>query len=102
MSDATNNAASSDGASPASAFVRAHLWQEPLHPEDETLWKSLLADEDNLKNWFRQTGLELVIDKTEGYAFLRQIEPRAMKKCRVSSANNSSAMLPRCCSVYAR
>ena len=60
---------------PLSAFVRAHLWQEPLYAEDKELWKALLAEKDALRTWFRQTGLELVADEAEGYAFLRQIEP---------------------------
>lgn len=59
----------------AAAFVRAHLWQDPLYLEDRELWKALLADRDNLVRWFRETGLDLVIDEGEGYAFLRQIEP---------------------------
>lgn len=76
---------------PASSFVRAHLWQEPLYPEDQDLWKALLASKDELINWFRQTGLELVIDEVEGYAFIRQLEPdgeekvpRLMRKQRLS------------------
>ena len=65
---------------PASAFVRAHLWQEPLYLENRELWKALLEDRDNLIRWFRETGLELVIDEAEGYAYLRQIEPAGDEK----------------------
>lgn len=56
------------------AFVRAHLLKQPLYPEDGKLWEVLLASRDELIAWFRQTGLELIVDTAEGYAFIRQIE----------------------------
>jgi Domain of unknown function (DUF4194) len=80
MSDTFPAAASPGEAFSGSDFVRAHLWQEPLYPEDRELWKALLADKAALRAWFRQTGLELVIDETEGYAFLRQLEPEGDEK----------------------
>lgn len=82
---------SADSTFPLSAFVRAHLWHEPLYLEDKELWAALLAEEGPLIHWFRETGLELVVDRPEGYAFLRQIEPvgdekvpRLMRKQKLS------------------
>lgn len=89
MNDVIPEAGNSDF--PLSSFVRAHLWHEPLYLEDKELWAALLAEEGALTRWFRETGLELVVDKQEGYAFLRQIEPlneekvpRLMRKQKLS------------------
>jgi hypothetical protein len=75
----------------ASSFVRAHLWHDPLYLEDRELWAALLAEEQELTRWFRETGLELVVDRAEGYAFVRQIEaegeekvPRLMRKQKLT------------------
>lgn len=65
---------------PVACFVRAHLWQEPLYLEDGELWGVLLADKENIIRWFQETGLDLIVDETEGYAFLRQIEPSGDEK----------------------
>lgn len=62
---------------PQSSFVKAHLLGGPLYLEDGALWDSLLRDEAEVAGYFRQIGLELVVDAPEGYAFLRQLEPRA-------------------------
>ena len=62
---------------PASSFAKAHLFGGPLYLEDGALWKTLLSDIAEIGNYFRQIGLELVVDETEGFAFLRQFEPRA-------------------------
>lgn len=62
---------------PPGAFVRAHLLREPLYLEDGELWIALLREPERseVANYFRQIGLELVLDEVEGFAFLRQIEP---------------------------
>ena len=62
---------------PASSFVKAHLHGGPLYLEDGALWETLLHDEAEIADYFRQIGLELIVDAPEGFAFLRQLEPRA-------------------------
>lgn len=62
---------------PASSFVKAHLIGGALYLEDGALWDALLREEAEVAAYFRQIGLELVVDAHEGYAFLRQLEPRA-------------------------
>lgn len=62
---------------PQSSFVKAYLLGGPLYLEDGALWDALLRDEAEVAGYFRQIGLELVVDAPEGYAFLRQLEPRA-------------------------
>lgn len=62
---------------PPTAFAKAHLLGGPLYLEDAPLWETLLRDQDEIGGYFRQIGLELVVDEAEGFAFLRQLEPRA-------------------------
>jgi len=62
------------------AFVRAHLWKGPLYLSDGPLWTALLRERENLTAWFHETGLLLVVDESEGYAYLRQIEAEGDEK----------------------
>lgn len=62
---------------PASAFAKAHLLGGPLYLEDGALWEVTVHEQAEIGAYFRQIGLELVVDETEGFAFLRQLEPRA-------------------------
>ena len=57
------------------AFVLARLLVEPLYREDDALWNVLRVDHEPIARFFHQIGQELVVDDTEGYAFIRQIEP---------------------------
>src|SRR3954453_4170956 len=56
------------------SFVLAQLLLAPIYREDSQLWEVVRAERDQVANYFRQIGQELVIDEAEGYAFLRQIE----------------------------
>jgi hypothetical protein len=60
---------------PERNFVLARLLLQPIYREDGSLWEVLRAERDVVTHYFRQIGQELVIDESEGYAFLRQIEP---------------------------
>ncbi len=68
------NEASSRAFAP-SAFVKVALLREPLYVEDGELWKTLMDERDEIAEYFRQVGQELLLDEGEGFAFLRQIEP---------------------------
>lgn len=61
---------------PASAFAKAHLLGGPLYLEDGGLWELTVREQDEIAAYFRQIGLELVVDEAEGFAFLRQLAPR--------------------------
>ena len=56
------------------SFVLAQLLIAPIYREDEQLWEILRAEREHVSHYFRQIGQELVIDESEGYAFLRQVE----------------------------
>ena len=56
------------------SFVLAHLLLAPLYREESALWETLRAEREQVSYYFRQIGQELVIDESEGYAFLRQME----------------------------
>ncbi len=59
---------------PPASFVKAKLLREPMYREDEELWFTLRAQQDEIRHYFRQIGQELVLDEGEGYAFIRQLE----------------------------
>ena len=65
---------------PAASFAKAHLLGGPLYLEDEELWEVLLREEIEIALYFRQVGLDLVVDREEGFAFLRQVEPRGEER----------------------
>ena len=52
------------------------LYQE-RHP---LIWKDLLTLKGGVSDYFQVIGLEVVIDESEGYAFLRQIETEEAEK----------------------
>ena len=62
---------------PPSSFAKTHLLGGPLYLEDGALWETLLREQEEIANYFRQIGLDLVVDAVEGFAFLQQLEPRA-------------------------
>lgn len=45
-----------------------------VYDTNEDIWKKVINYEHDIKNYFKALKLELYIDKSEGYAFLRQIE----------------------------
>lgn len=49
------------------------LLQGPLYAEDKH-WSTLIDYEMEVRQYFRKIGLELIVEREEGYAFLRQIE----------------------------
>jgi hypothetical protein len=59
---------------PPRSFVLAYLLLSPIYREDREQWETLRAERDAISHYFREIGQELVIDESEGYAFLRQIE----------------------------
>ena len=48
------------------------LMQGVLYAEDEPAWEILLSYESDLVDYFARVGLSVVIDRTEGLAYLRQ------------------------------
>jgi len=63
-----------NSAFPQRSFVFARLLLQPIYREDKPLWDTLRAEREAVSHYFRQIGQEVVIDESEGYAFLRQIE----------------------------
>jgi hypothetical protein len=53
-------------------IVAVHLLQGVIYEEQEEIWSLLLSNESDLSDYFCEIGLSLVIDRTEGMAYLRQ------------------------------
>jgi len=51
-----------------------NLLKGVVYDTNQDLWKALLNHEDEIKKYFEVIGLQVYIDRSEGYAFLRQIE----------------------------
>ena len=45
-----------------------------VYNHQKEVWENLLRYEADIKKYFQPIGLELYLDKSEGYAYLRQIE----------------------------
>ncbi|MDO5570239.1 MAG: DUF4194 domain-containing protein [Bacteroidales bacterium] len=56
----------------AEAVVK--LLQGVIYSESKTLWNDLLSYQKQIQDYISQIGLELIIEKNDGYAFLRQYE----------------------------
>lgn len=57
------------------SFAKVRLLQKPVYREDGALWDTVLAQQDEMRRYFREIGQELVCDVAEGFAYLRQIQP---------------------------
>ncbi len=56
--------------------VLIHLFKGVLYrSQQETLWQTLLDFQAMVRDYTAVIGLELILDESEGYAFLRQREP---------------------------
>tara|TARA_R110002111_G_scaffold262106_1_gene337007 strand:- start:107 stop:694 length:588 start_codon:yes stop_codon:yes gene_type:complete len=53
-------------------IVAVQLLQGVVYEEQEEYWSLLLSNESDLMDYFSEIGLSLVIDRTEGIAYLRQ------------------------------
>lgn len=50
------------------------LLQGVIYQDDEETWSILVSNESDLTDYFCQIGLALVIDRTEGLAYLKQFD----------------------------
>lgn len=69
-----------DSPFPEASFVMVKLLKQPIYREDERDWNVLLVNRDEVRHHFRKMGQELVLDETEGYAFIRQMEIEGVDK----------------------
>ena len=56
------------------AKAAVKLLQGPVFEDQKEIWDELLQNEVLLIRYFEQIALELIIDKKDGYAYLKQIE----------------------------
>ena len=55
-------------------IAAVRLLQGVIYEEDQPVWAILLANESDLADYFCQIGLALVIDRSEGLAYLKQLD----------------------------
>ncbi len=51
-----------------------YLFKGVLYNTNETVWKSLIQYQNDIKNYFSVVGIDLIINQSEGFAFLKQRE----------------------------
>ncbi len=56
------------------ATVVVKLLQGPVYDEAKTVWNELLLYQKQISMYLEQIGLELIVEKNDGYSFVRQIE----------------------------
>ena len=56
------------------AKIVAQLLKGDIDSSDKKNWKELLQYEENIHDFVNQIGLELIINKDDGYALLKQFE----------------------------
>lgn len=56
------------------ADVIVKLLQGAIYQEMNRAWESLLMNRLAINSYFEQIGLELIVEREDGYAFLRQVE----------------------------
>jgi len=75
------------------AHVFLKLMQGPVYEEDKSYWKDLLGWQTELSKYLQQTGLQLVVNESDGFARIVQPEtddttdkplPRLMRKTRLT------------------
>lgn len=51
-----------------------YLFKGVLYNTNEAVWKSLIHYQNDIKNYFSVVGIDLIINQSEGFAFLKQRE----------------------------
>jgi hypothetical protein len=85
MAETENSAASNDLSSLLIVLLKGVIYHQPETP-GASLWNSLLTLQARVRDYVAVLGLELVLDESEGYAFLR---------ARPDSGDDGAPQLPR-------
>lgn len=56
------------------SLAAVKLLQDVVYDEDEAVWNELLSGRSHLQEYFARIGLVPVVDETNGFAYLRQLE----------------------------
>lgn len=62
------------------SFVLARLLTGPIYREDGVLWDALRAERAAVERYFRMIGQEVIVDESEGYGFIRQLELEGVER----------------------
>lgn len=72
-------------------LLKGVLYQEP----DTTLWATLLRLQARVREYVQVIGLELVLDESEGYAFLRSADSESDNEGQTDQAPALPRLIPR-------
>lgn len=64
------------------SIAAVHLLQGVVYHDEEHTWGLVLNHQPRLDSYFARIGLRLVIDESEGFAFLRQLEDSELENVR--------------------
>lgn len=56
------------------ASVIVKLLQRPIYDENEKIWNNLLQYQVEISQYFEKIAIDLIIDRKDGYAYLKQVE----------------------------
>lgn len=56
------------------ASVVVKLLQSVIYDDDKKYWSEILNYETSVREYFGKIGLELIVNRTDGYAYLKQVE----------------------------
>ena len=65
-----------------SSIAAVHLLQGIVYQDEGKVWDLVMSHHSRLDSYFGRIGLRLVVDHTEGFAFLRQLEEGEMDQVR--------------------
>ncbi|MBA3673370.1 MAG: DUF4194 domain-containing protein [Chitinophagaceae bacterium] len=51
-----------------------YLFKGVLYNSNEAMWKALIHHQNEIKKYFHTVGIEVIINESEGFAFLKQME----------------------------
>jgi hypothetical protein len=65
-----------------SSIAAVHLLQNVVYQDEGRVWELVLTHRTRLDSYFNRIGLRLVIDESEGFAYLRQLEESELGQVR--------------------
>ena len=56
------------------ASVVIRLLQSVIYDDDRKYWNDILNNEASVRDYFSKIGIELILNRQDGFAYLKQVE----------------------------